>query len=161
MSKKEINLMVEGGKATAGPPLGPALGPLGINAGQVVAKINEMTKSFAGIKVPVKVIVDTSTKEFEIEVGSPPVAELIKKAAGIEKGHGKAWREGNAGNITFDKVVEIAKSTIGKGLDGLKGRVKEVVGTAKSMGITIDGKEPKVVEKEIEQGKYDSFLAET
>ena len=61
---KEINIIIEGGKATAGPPLGPALGPLGINAGKVVEEINEKTKGFSGVKIPVKVIVDPKTKEF-------------------------------------------------------------------------------------------------
>ena len=86
--EKTIDVIVDGGKATAGPPLGPALGPMGINAGQVVAKINEATKAFSGMKVPVKVIVDTTTKQFNIEIGTPPTAELIKKEAGIEKGAG-------------------------------------------------------------------------
>ena len=93
--EKIINAIVDGGKATAGPPLGPALGPLGVNAGQVIAKINEATKDFAGMKVPVKVIVDTETKEFRVEVGTPPTAELIKKEAKIEKGAGN--REAPAG----------------------------------------------------------------
>ena len=53
-----VEAMVEGGKATAGPPLGPALGPKGVNIGQVVAKINEKTKAFTGMKVPVKVIIN-------------------------------------------------------------------------------------------------------
>ena len=58
MAKETVEVMVEGGKATAAPPLGPALGPMGVNIGQVVGKINEKTKSFAGMKVPVKVIID-------------------------------------------------------------------------------------------------------
>ncbi|MEM3543394.1 MAG: 50S ribosomal protein L11, partial [archaeon] len=64
MAEKVISALVEGGKATAGPPIGPALGPLGINAGQVVAEINQKTKDFSGITVPVKIIVDTSTKKY-------------------------------------------------------------------------------------------------
>ena len=66
-----VEAMVEGGKATAGPPLGPALGPKGVNIGQVVAKINEQTKAFAGMKVPIKVIINDD-KSFEIKVGIPP-----------------------------------------------------------------------------------------
>ena len=105
---KTIDVIVEGGKATAGPPLGPALGPMGINAGEVVAKINEETKAFAGMKVPVKVHVDPATKEFSIEVGSPPTAEIIKKEVGIEKGAGT--REAPAGDISLAKAAEIAKA---------------------------------------------------
>ena len=72
MAKEKVEVMVEGGKATAAPPLGPALGPMGVNIGQVIAKINEKTKAFAGMKVPVKVIIDKSTKAFDIEVGTGP-----------------------------------------------------------------------------------------
>ncbi len=156
---KEINVIVEGGKATMGPPLGPALGGLGVNPGQIVSEINKATASFAGMKVPVKVLVDPKTKEFSIEVGSPPVAELLKKEAGVEKGHGKAWREGAVGDITMEKIVSIAKSISQKSLSlSLKEVVKEVVGTALSLGITVDGKNPKDVIKDIDDGKYESII---
>ena len=74
-----IEALVDGGQASAGPPLGPALGPMGINIKAVIDKINEETKAFDGMKVPVKVIVDTSAKTFEIEVGTPPTSSLIMK----------------------------------------------------------------------------------
>jgi len=129
---KEIKVIVEGGKATAGPPIGPALGPLGINAGQVVAEINKATASFKGIKVPVTIKVNVKDKTFEIEVGAPPVAELIKKEVGIEKGHGKAWREPPVGDLPLAKAVEIARSAAGKMLaSNLKKATKEVLGTAR------------------------------
>ena len=83
---KTIDTIVEGGKAAAGATLGPALGPLGINIGQVIAAINEQTKGYAGMSVPVKVIVDKDTKKFEVEVGSPPVSALLKKELKVEKG---------------------------------------------------------------------------
>ena len=83
----EIKAMVDGGKASAGPPIGPALAPTGVNIGEVVAKINEKTASFAGMKVPIKVIINAN-KTFEIEVGSPPMSALIKKEAGISKAAG-------------------------------------------------------------------------
>jgi large subunit ribosomal protein L11 len=159
MGKKEINAIIEGGKATAGPPIGPALGPLGINAGQVVAKINEMTKAFSGMKVPVRIIADTTAKTFEIEVGSPTTSELIKKSAGVEKGHKMAWKEPPVGDLGFDKAVELAKSTSGKGnASTLKSRLKEVIGTSMSMGITVDKKKPKDVQQAIEKGEYDSRM---
>ena len=158
MGKQTINVMVEGGKATAGPPLGPALGPLGVNAGKVVAEINEKTKAFAGIKVPVKVIVDTATKTFEIEVGKPPVAEMLKKEAGIEKGAGN--KEEKAGNLKLEKVIEIAKAVEEKSMAiDLKSITKEVLGTCKSMGIEVDGKDPREIIKEIDEGKHDSLFA--
>ncbi|NYZ76997.1 50S ribosomal protein L11 [Candidatus Micrarchaeota archaeon] len=154
--EKTINAIVDGGKATSGPPLGPALGPMGINAGQVVAKINEATKDFAGMKVPVRVIVDTEKKSFRVEVGTPPTAELVKKEAGIEKGAGN--REAPAGNLSLEQLVKIAKSkknSLGK---DVKATLKEVCGTCVSLGMTVDGKNPKDVMREISEGKHDSLL---
>ena len=76
--KKIVELLVSGGQATAGPPLGPALGPLGVNVMMIVNKINELTKDYAGMKVPVKVAVDPETKEFEVSVGTPTASALIE-----------------------------------------------------------------------------------
>lgn len=155
--EKTINAIVEGGRATAGPPLGPALGPLGVNAGQVVAEINNATKAFSGMKVPVKVIVDTETKKFRIEVGTPPTVELLKKAAKIEKGAGN--REAPAGNVSLKDIVEIARAKTNSLAKNLKNTVKEVCGSCVSAGITIDGKNAKEVIREINEGKHDSLFA--
>ena len=76
MSEK-VEALVEGGKASAGPPLGPALGPMGVNIGEVINQINEKTKDFKGMKVPVIVIIDG--KNFKIKVGTPPISAMIKK----------------------------------------------------------------------------------
>ena len=157
--EKTINVIVEGGKASGGPPLGPALGPLGVNTGEVVNQINEKTKDFAGIKVPVKVIVNPATKEFSIEVGSPSTSELIKKSAGIQKGAGN--RENPAGNISIKDVVQIAKQKrpVLMSTD-LKSSVKEILGTAVSAGVNIEGKPAKQIIKEIDEGKYDDVIKE-
>jgi large subunit ribosomal protein L11 len=80
MAEQTVESLVEGGKATAAPPLGPALGPLGVNIGQVVAEINKKTESFKGMQVPVKVIVDSETKDFKVTVGTPPASALINSA---------------------------------------------------------------------------------
>lgn len=158
MAEKIISAIVEGGKATAGPPIGPALGPLGINTGAVVAEINKQTAPFAGTKIPVKIIVDPKTKTFRIEVGSPPVSELLKKEAKIEKGSGTAGKEPK-GNITLESVVRIAKSIREKNLSKtLKDTAKEVLGSCASMGITVEGKNPKEIVKEIDEGKHDSLF---
>jgi len=158
MAEKTISAIVEGGKATAGPPIGPALGPLGINAGAVVAEINKQTAAFAGIKVPVKIIVDTKTKSFRIEVGSPPVSELLKREAKIEKGSATAGKEAK-GDIPLQSVVNIAKSIRIKNLSkSLKDTVKEVLGSCVSMGIMVEGKSAKEVIEEVNEGKHDSLL---
>ncbi len=158
MSEKTISALVEGGKATAGPPIGPALGPLGINAGKVVAEINEKTKAFAGTTVPVKIIVNTKTKEFRIEVGTPPTSSMIKKELDIKKGSGKAG-EVKVGSLKIDQVIKIANAKESAFLaKDKKGMVKEVLGTCVSMGVLVDEKDPREVIKEVDEGKYDDKI---
>jgi len=154
-----IEVLVEGGKASPGPPLGPALGPMGVNVAQVVKAINEKTKDFAGMQVPVKVIVNTETKEFRIEVGSPPTSALIKKELGLEKGGSD--QKNKVGNLTMDQVVKIARMKRDNMLaQSLKAAAKEVIGTALSMGITIEGEDPREIQKRIDQGEYADKLQE-
>ncbi|WP_456474269.1 50S ribosomal protein L11 [Candidatus Pyrohabitans sp.] len=156
--KQVVETLVDGGKATPGPPLGPALGPLGVNISAVVAAINEKTKDLAGMKVPVKVIVDSKTKAFEIEVGTPPTSALIIKELGIEKGSGDAKMD-IVGNLTLEQVVKIARLKRDSMLAGdLKAAAKEILGTCVSMGVTVEGKPAKEVQREIDEGKYDDKL---
>lgn len=149
---KEVEVLVVGGQATPGPPLGPAIGPLGLNVKQVVDKINEATKAYAGLRVPVKIIVKED-RSFEIKVGLPPVSALIKKELNLEKGSSNPNRE-FAGNLKMEQVIKIARLKKEKSLSySLKGVVKEVLGTCVSMGIKVEGKNPKDVIREIEEGK--------
>ncbi len=154
-----IEVLVEGGKATPGQPLGPALGPLGVNIPKIVAEINNKTKAFDGMKVPVKIIIDSKTKDFEIKVGTPPTSSLISKELGVEKGSGSP-KATKVGNLSMEQAIKVARmkgdSLLGK---DLKHQVLEVVGTCTSMGVTIEGKEPKDIRSEILGGKYDQFLA--
>ncbi len=140
MAKESIETLVAGGKATAAPPLGPALGPLGVNIGLVVQEINKKTASFKGMQVPVKVIVDKDTKEFEISVGTPPAAALIKQEAGLEKGSSNPLTE-KVADLKIEQVIKISKmkqdSLLGK---TTKERVKEIIGTCQSMGVLVEGK---------------------
>src|SRR2546428_13774100 len=106
--KKSVSALVSGGEASAGPPLGPSLGPMGVNVLQVVNTINEKTKDFPGMKVPVKVEVDSETKKFTVEVGIPPTAALVAKEAGIPKGSGTAGTN-QAGGLTVAKAGKIDK----------------------------------------------------
>jgi len=133
MAKESIEVMVEGGKASAGPPLGPALGPLKVNIPNVVAKINEKTKDLAGMKVPVKIMVDTETREFEVEVGSPPIAALVKKELTLEKGSEEPGKK-RVGDLTEEQAKKIAKQKFGSDSESFLNQVK---GTCRSMGITI------------------------
>ncbi len=154
-----LDVLVDGGKATAGPPLGPALGPMGMNIMEIVKAINEKTKSFEGMKVPVKLVIDTKTKAYTIEVGTPGTSALILKEIGAEKGSGEAGKT-RVGNLTIAQCVKIAnmKTDAMQGKD-LRSRVLEVVGTCVSMGVTVDGKSPKDVTAEIRAGKHDKVLA--
>ena len=159
--KKIIELLVSGGQATAGPPLGPALGPLGVNVIAVVNKINELTKDYAGMKVPVKVAVDPETKEFEVSVGTPTTSALIVSELKIEKGSGTPSTQ-KVGNLTMEQLIRIAKMKRPELLSKtLKAAAKEILGTCVSMGVTIEGKDPKQVIKEINEGKYDQIFAES
>lgn len=148
-----IEALVEGGRATAGPPLGPALGPLGVNIGQVIRKINEKTADFEGMKVPVKVKVDPTTKTFEIEVGTPPVSALVFKELGVERGSSNP-RTDKIGNLTIKQVKKIAVMKSGRLLGSdMKAMVKEILGTCVSLGVTVEGKEPREVIKAIDRGE--------
>ncbi|QDA30969.1 50S ribosomal protein L11 [Thermococcus indicus] len=155
-----VEVLVEGGKASPGPPLGPAIGPLGLNVKQVVDEINKATKDFEGMQVPVKIIVtDPKKKTFEIEVGVPPVSQLIKKEIGAPKGSSEP---GNSpvGNLTMEQVIRIAKAKVDQMLAAdLKAAAKEVIGTALSMGVTVEGKDPREVQREIDEGVYDEIFA--
>ncbi|MCX8197584.1 MAG: 50S ribosomal protein L11 [Candidatus Micrarchaeota archaeon] len=161
MSKITIPAIVEGGRATAGPPLGPALGPLGVNIGGIIEEINKKTAPFAGLKVPVKVVVDKATKKFEVEVGSPSTGELLKKELGVEKGRkGGAEDPKVIGNLTLAQVIKVAKMKAGGSLvKDVKKGANEVLGTCVSLGITVDGKDPRKVIEEIKKGEHDSQFA--
>ncbi len=157
--KKIVELLINGGQATAGPPLGPALGPLGLNVMSVVNKINELTKDYAGMKVPVKVSVDPETKQFEVTVGTPTTSALIVSELKIEKGSG-APNTQKVGNLSVEQLVRIAKIKRPELLSkSLKSAAKEILGTCVSMGVTVEGKDPKEFIKEIDEGKYDEIFA--
>lgn len=158
MGEETVEALVEGGKASAGPPIGPALGPLGVNVGRIVDQINERTADFEGMTVPVKITVDEDTKEFEIEVGSPPTSALIRKELGIEKGAG-SLEEGAIGDFTIDQLAKLARQKEGSTLaKDQKARAREILGTCLSMGVTVEGKDPREVQLKIEEGHYDDQL---
>jgi large subunit ribosomal protein L11 len=156
--KKIVSALVTGGEASAGPPLGPALGPLGINVLQVVNTINDKTKDFAGMKVPVKVEVDSETKKFTVEVGIPPTSALIAKEAGITKGSGTSGKD-YVGNISMENIIKIArmKIDISYAID-LKNTSKEIIGSCVSSGVRIENKPAKEIYADIEKGQFDSLF---
>ena len=159
MSKKQtVSMLVTGGEASAGPPLGPALGPLGVNILAVVNEINEKTKDYVGMKVPVKVEVDPDTKQFSVEVGVPPTAMLILKEAGVQKGSGNPNKE-FVGNISMDSIVKIARLKIANSYArSIKSAVKEVLGACVSIGVKVEGKTAKEMLEEVKEGRWDDKL---
>ena len=153
--EKIIPLLVAGGQANAGPPLGPALAPMGLNVMAIVNDINEKTKEYSGMRVPVKIIVQVESKTFAVEVGIPTSSALLAKALGVEKGSGVPNSE-KVGNLTMDQLVKIANTKIDQSYaTTIKSAVKELLGTCVSMGITVENKEPKDLFAEINDGKWD------
>lgn len=159
MGKKEtIETMIQGGQASAAPPLGPALGPLKVNIANVIAEINKKTAAFKGMQVPIKLTVDTETKEFDVTVGTPPVSALIKKEAGIEKGAGNPLLD-KVADVRIEQIIKVSKmkedSLMGK---TLKDRVKEVIGACNSMGVLVEGVQAKDAITLVNEGKFDAEI---
>ena len=154
----QVKLLAEGGEMKPGPALSQKLGPAGINVGQVIQKVNEATKDFKGLKVPVEIEIDTATKEMEVKVFSPPVSELLKKELNAEKGSGKQAKVKIA-NASIEQVISVAKTKFPDMLSkDLKAAVKTVAGSCMSLGILIENKSPAEIETEIDAGKYDAEI---
>lgn len=155
MGEQKVSSLVTGGAASAGPPLGPALGPLGVNIMEVINTINEKTKDFDGMKVPVTVIVDSDTKKYEIEIGIPSASALVMKEAGIKKGSGASGTEW-VGDVTLDSVIKVANTKLESSYSSsLKAVTKTVIGSCLALGIKVEGKTPKEITAEISEGKWD------
>ena len=152
-----VEALVDAGKASAGPPLGPALGPSGVNVKEVINQINSRTKDMEGMQVPVKVKVGDD-KSFTIEVGTPPASSLIKQILAIKKGSGEAGTV-VAADLPLEKAIKVAKQK-GPGLTGgdIKAMTSEILGVAKSMGLTCEDKDPKDVQADLRIGKYDNLF---
>lgn len=134
--KTHIKLQIIGGAATPAPPVGPALGQHGVNIGQFVTQFNDVTKDRRGETVPV-IITVYEDRSFTFITKIAPVADMIKKAAGIEKGSGKPNTE-KKGTLTWAQALEIGK----KKLPDLNcydadAAARQVAGTAKQMGVTV------------------------
>ena len=162
-----VKAIIQGGKATPAPPLGPALAPTKVDVSKVISAINEKTKDFAGMEVPVTINVDLKTKEFEISVGTPSVAALIKKELNV-KNLAKApfnvyqkeeVKEEFKESLKFEQVVKVAKAKMEDiKTDNLKKAVKQVIAFCVSAGVYIEDKRPKEILKEIDEGKWDEKI---
>src|SRR6056297_165941 len=154
-----IEVLVPGGEATPGPPLGPELGPTPVDVQAVVQQINDETDAFDGMEVPVTVEYEDDGS-FTIEVGVPPTAELIKDEAGFDTGSGEP-QENFVADLTVDQVKQIAEQKHPDLLAyDLKNAAKEVVGTCTSLGVTIEGENPRDFKEKIDAGEYDDQFAD-
>ena len=134
-----IKLQVPAGKANPAPPIGPALGQHGVNIMEFCKAFNAKTAQMdPDLKIPV-VITVYADRSFTFETKTPPAADLLKKAAGIAKGSGKPNRE-KVGTISRAKVEEIAKTKLQDlNTTNLESAIKTIAGTARQMGLTIEG----------------------
>lgn len=156
----KINLLIDGGNMKPGPAVAQQLGPMGINMGKVISDVNDATKEFKGMKVPVELDVDEKTKEFTIHTSSPPTSELLKKELNLEKGSDK-HAEVKVGNASIEDIIKIAKIKIGNMLDrDLKAAVKSVLGTSASVGILVENENPNDLIAEVNEGKFDTEINE-
>ncbi len=152
MAEVTVNGLVEGGKATSGPPFGPVLGPLGVNVAKIIEDINKQTEAYSGIKVPVKIVIDQATKNYRIEIGSPPTSALILKELGIQKG--AKTKDEVVGDITIEQLKKVASAKDQKLYgNSLKEKIKQVAGTCKSMNITVEGMPAREAIAKIESGE--------
>lgn len=156
----QIKLLVEGGGMKPGPAISQKLGPTGINMGEVIQKVNDVTKDFKGLKVPVVLDINVSAGSFEVNVFSPPVSELIKRELGIEKGSG-IQKKAYVANASIEQIIKVAKTKLPNLLcKDLRAAVKSVVGTCVSLGILIENKSASEIEEDINEGKYDKEIQE-
>ena len=150
----QIKLLVEGGAMQPGPVLAQKVGPLGLNVGQIIQQVNDATKNFKGLKVPVELSVDPSTKKIEVFVSSPPVSELLKKELGLDKGSGLQKKQKIA-NASIEQIISIAKTKQNDLLcKDLKSSVKTIIGTCVSLGVLVENNSASEVGQLIDEGKF-------
>jgi large subunit ribosomal protein L11 len=141
MSKKVkaiVKVQIPAGKATPAPPVGPSLAQHGVNIGEFCQKFNDKSKGQEGFKIPVEVTI-YQDRSYDFKMKKPPVSELLKKVAGIEKGAKSPGKE-KVATISKDKLREVAEMKMPDlNTDDIEQAMKVVEGTAKNMGIEISG----------------------
>ena len=154
----KINLLIDGGDMKPGPAIAQQLGPMGVNIGKVISEINQATKEFKGVKVPVELDINEKTKNFTIHTSSPPTSELLKKELKLEKGSNK-HAEVKVGNASIEDIIKIAKIKLSNMLEkDLKTAVKSVLGTSASIGILVENENPNELISLVNEGKFDSEI---
>ncbi|KAB1198791.1 MULTISPECIES: 50S ribosomal protein L11 [Haloferax] len=149
-----IEVLVPGGKANPGPPLGPELGPTPVDVQDVVSQINDQTAAFDGMEVPVTVEYEDDGS-FSIEVGVPPTAALIKDEVGFDTGSGEPQKDFVA-DMSIEQLKKVAKQKSSDLLAyDLKNASKEVAGTCASLGVTVEGEDARTFKERIDGGEFD------
>lgn len=144
--------------ASGGPPIGPAVGPTGINIKDVVDTVNEKTMLFKGLTVPVRIVCDPETKQFEIFIETPSTASLLLKEIGLQKGS-PSCSDNKIGDMKLDQIMNVVEAKKEIFLNRTyKGAIKSVLGTALSIGVTVEGEDPRKIQKRIENGDYDDRI---
>ena len=155
---KAVRLRVKGGRTTPAPPLGPTLSQYGLPVDRVVAEINELTKPYEDMEVTVVVLVDEATGRYRVDVVSPTTSSLLLKFAGVQEPSGDPAHK-IIGNVSLEDAIRVA---ITKKLElnakTLKAAVKSVISTARTIGLRVNGKDPKEVLKEIDAGLHDELF---
>jgi large subunit ribosomal protein L11 len=158
--KVVVKALVTGGGASGGPPIGPAVGPTGINIKDVVDEVNEKTMVFKGLTVPVRIECDPKKKKFEIFIETPSTASLLLKELGTEKGSAANLEE-RVGDLTLEQVMSVVRAKKEKYMDKtFKKSVMSVLGTALSIGATVEGLDPRIIQKKIKEGEFDDRIKE-
>ena len=153
-----IKLLIDGGDMKPGPAVAQQLGPMGINMGKVISDINEATKEFKGMKVPVELDINEKTKDFTVKTFSPPTSELLKKELNLEKGSGE-HRKTKVGNASIEEIIKITKIKFPDMLQKeFKSAVKSVLGTCASIGIFVENEEPNEIVQKIGTGKFEEEI---
>jgi large subunit ribosomal protein L11 len=155
----EIKLLVDGGAMKPGPALSQKMGPLGMNLGKIISEINKVTQEFTGMKVPVTLDINTKTKDFKVQVSTPPTSALLKKELSIEKGSAEP-NNIKIGNLPIETIIKIAKvKERDMIVNGLKAAINNVLGTCVSLGILVESKDAREIIKEIQEGKHDEIIS--
>jgi large subunit ribosomal protein L11 len=155
-----VKALVTGGSASGGPPIGPAVGPTGINIKDVVDEINDKTMVFKGLSVPVRIECDPETKQFEIFVETPATSSLLLKELGASKGSAANIQE-KIGDLTLEQIKNVVEAKKENFLEKTyKAAIKTVLGTALSIGATVEGEDPRILQKRVDEGEYDDQIPE-
>lgn len=155
---KVVKMQIKGGEAKPEPPLGPAIADAGLNVAEVIDRINKITEKYRGYILTVKLIIDLDSKNYDIQLELPTITSLLLNIANVSEPSGDPMHK-KVGNIKLEDVVKIAilkKPELTA--KSLKGAIKTVLGSARSIGITVEGKDPKEVSRDIDRGVYDDIL---